>query len=110
MPPWAAFEWDRTGWTLERIPTEPPRSAAASAARCPARPAPITSTSCVGKARASLWEGVCVPLSEGCCALRGAQRATDLIGGHDPAQHALAVDRHERAELREALGLQQQFE
>src|SRR4051794_976748 len=56
MPPWAAFEWERTGWTFDRIPTETPCSAAASAARCPASPAPITSTSCWGKARASLWD------------------------------------------------------
>src|SRR3954471_10452776 len=49
MPPWAAFECERTGWTLARIPTDTPSSAAASAARCPARPAPITSTS---------WEGI----------------------------------------------------
>src|SRR3954453_10802476 len=56
MPPWAAFEWERTGWTFERIPTDTPCSAAASAARCPASPAPMTSTSCSGKARASLWD------------------------------------------------------
>src|SRR4051812_40607082 len=56
MPPWAALEWERTGCTLERIPTEAPCSAAASAARCPASPAPITSTSVWGKARASLWD------------------------------------------------------
>src|SRR5258705_7414302 len=57
MPPWAAFECERTGWTFERIPTDAPASAAASAARCPASPAPMTSTSCWGKARASLWDG-----------------------------------------------------
>src|ERR1700742_3908337 len=45
MPPWAAFEWERTGWTLETIPTETPCSAAARAARWPASPAPMTSTS-----------------------------------------------------------------
>ncbi len=48
IPPWAAFECERTGWTLETIPTETPSSAAASAARWPASPAPITSTSCFG--------------------------------------------------------------
>ena len=48
MPPWAALECERTGWTLETIPTETPCSAAASAARWPARPAPITNTSCFG--------------------------------------------------------------
>src|SRR4051794_32341792 len=104
MPPWAAFEWERTGWTLERIPTETPCSAAASAARCPARPAPITSTSCVGKARASLWEGV-FRLPSG-----GSERAADLIRGHDSPQHTVAVHRHHRSELREALRLQERFE
>ncbi len=48
MPPWAALEWERTGWTLLMIPTETPSSAAARAARWPASPAPITSTSWVG--------------------------------------------------------------
>src|SRR4051794_27833188 len=48
MPPWAAFECERTGWTLLTIPTDTPCSAAARAALCPARPAPITSTSWVG--------------------------------------------------------------
>src|SRR4051794_17710637 len=56
MPPWAALECERTGCTFDRIPTETPCSAAASAARCPASPAPMTSTSCWGKARASLWD------------------------------------------------------
>src|SRR3954463_13621760 len=58
MPPWAALECERTGWTFDRIPTETPSSAAASAARCPARPGPITSASGRGKAGASLWERV----------------------------------------------------
>src|SRR3954451_6728763 len=48
MPPCAAFECERTGWTLAMIPTDAPSSAAASAARCPASPPPITSTSCEG--------------------------------------------------------------
>src|SRR4051794_1294953 len=48
MPPCAALECERTGWTFETIPTDTPCSAAASAARCPASPAPITSTSCLG--------------------------------------------------------------
>src|SRR4051794_1226324 len=54
MPPCAAFECERTGWTLLMIPTDTPSSAAARAARCPARPAPITSTSCVGTSADSI--------------------------------------------------------
>src|SRR5215208_1579271 len=48
MPPAAATECERTGWTLDTIATDAPPSAAASAARCPARPAPSTSTSYAG--------------------------------------------------------------
>ncbi len=48
IPPCAALECERTGWTLERMPTDTPSSAAARAARMPARPAPITRTSCWG--------------------------------------------------------------
>src|ERR1700729_4051065 len=48
MPPAAATEWERTGWTLLRIATLEPASAAASAARWPARPAPMINTSCAG--------------------------------------------------------------
>ena len=51
IPPCAAFECERTGWTLLMIPTETPFSAAARAARCPASPAPITNTSCSGTGR-----------------------------------------------------------
>src|SRR3954451_24817841 len=51
MPPWAAFECERTGWTFDRIPTDAPASAAARAARWPARPAPITRTSWSGMGR-----------------------------------------------------------
>src|SRR4051794_7284179 len=49
MPPAAALECDRTGWTLLMIATVAPERAAASAARWPARPAPMINTS---------WEGM----------------------------------------------------
>src|SRR5689334_10832618 len=48
IPPAAATECERTGWTLEMIPTVAPASAAAVAARWPARPAPMIRTSCAG--------------------------------------------------------------
>src|SRR4051794_12393466 len=54
MPPAAATEWERTGWTLEMMPTVAPASAAAVAARWPARPAPMIRTSCAGMAR--FWQ------------------------------------------------------
>ena len=45
MPPSAAPEWLRVGWSLERSATSTPASNASIAARIPAHPAPITSTS-----------------------------------------------------------------
>src|SRR5271170_1205513 len=48
MPPAAATECERTGWTLLMIATLAPACAAASAARWPARPAPMMRTSCSG--------------------------------------------------------------
>ena len=48
MPPAAATECERTGWTFEMIATVAPVWAAASAALWPARPAPMIKTS---------WEG-----------------------------------------------------
>src|SRR5207244_741082 len=46
MPPSAAPEWLRTGWIFETSATSAPASCASIAARIPAQPAPITSTSC----------------------------------------------------------------
>ncbi len=50
MPPAAATECERTGWTLLTIATLEPACAAARAARWPARPAPMINTSCDGMA------------------------------------------------------------
>ncbi len=50
MPPAAATECERTGWTLEMMATVAPVWAAARAARWPASPAPMISTSCEGTA------------------------------------------------------------
>src|SRR5215813_4163043 len=46
MPPSAAPEWLRVGWIFEIIATSAPSSNASIAARIPAQPAPMTSTSC----------------------------------------------------------------
>src|SRR6188508_853940 len=48
MPPAAALECERTGWTLLMIATVAPALAAARAARWPASPAPMIRTSCAG--------------------------------------------------------------
>ena len=50
MPPAAALECERTGWTLLMMATVAPAPAAASAARWPASPAPMMRTSCAGMA------------------------------------------------------------
>src|SRR5215211_7868766 len=109
IPPWAAFECERTGWTLDTIPTETPCSAAASAARCPASPAPITSTSCLGMDARSYIEVTAVrPVGSGPRWARqraaGTRRqgpakgSADLLGRDHPAQMALRVDGHQGAE------------
>jgi site-specific recombinase XerD len=46
MPPSAAPECERVGWSFEIIATSAPASWASIAARMPAQPAPTTSTSC----------------------------------------------------------------
>src|SRR5262249_24353768 len=59
IPPSAAPEWLRVGWSLEIIATSAPASKAAMAARMPAQPAattrtsssPITSSDATGSAR-----------------------------------------------------------
>src|SRR5271167_3457479 len=63
IPPAAATECERTGWTLLMIATLAPSSAAASAARWPARPAPMIKTSCAGMAPWGRFEGT----GKGCC-------------------------------------------
>src|SRR3954469_16682549 len=125
MPPCAAFECERTGWTLARMPTDTPSSAAASAARCPARPAPITSTSwegilltgllAGGPAAAIVWQAVFRSTCGGPEPRSGEPRgglegSRDLLDRHDAAQHAVAVDGHDRAQSLERLGAEQRLE
>ena len=56
MPPSAAPEWLRVGWSFETIATSAPASCAAMAARIPAQPAPMTSTSCALPIESNLAE------------------------------------------------------
>src|SRR5829696_1643624 len=58
MPPSAAPEWLRVGWSLETIATSAPASWASMAARMPAQPAPITSTSCLASTSKEATESV----------------------------------------------------
>ena len=51
MPPSAAPEWLRVGWSFETTATSAPASNASIAARMPAQPAPITRTSCAASTR-----------------------------------------------------------
>src|SRR5437879_5382310 len=116
MPPAAATECERTGWTLLMMATVAPASAAARAARWPARPAPMIRTSCAGMALSErrAWASDCS--TEGACAdprlqrsTRGwsGQRAPDLVDGHDAREAPLAVDDHHRAALPQPLRAQQ---
>src|SRR4051794_3613048 len=91
MPPAAALEWERTGWTLLMIPTVAPAPAAARAARWPARPAPMMRTS---------WEGMGEnPITAGCSMTGcGADRPPDLLDRHHAAQEVLAVEGEDGAE------------
>src|SRR3954447_20131823 len=75
MPPAAALECDRTGWTLLMIATVAPERAAASAARWPARPAPMINTSWEGMAKQSIGG----PRAGGAC-----RRAASWGDEHDP--------------------------
>src|SRR5579862_4660165 len=56
MPPSAAPEWLRVGWSFETTATSAPASWAAIAARIPAQPAPTTSTSCAVSTPSKLAE------------------------------------------------------
>src|SRR3954451_6117837 len=110
MPPAAATECERTGWTLLNSATDAPASAAANAARCPARPAPMMRTSCAGMLPAVYLSGlrddppIAWTRSSGHAARRGrGERAADLLEGDDAAQALVAVDDHQRAERAQAL-------
>ncbi len=85
MPPAAALECDRTGWTLLMIATVAPERAAASAARWPARPAPMINTSWEGMAMESIGgTGRDVPRAQGSAAVRHAAAPVILGDEHDP--------------------------
>src|SRR3954470_2930525 len=129
MPPAAATECERTGWTLLMMATVAPASAAASAARWPARPAPMMRTSCAGMApskgracepnsstgrrRFGLRHGAHGELRRRSRRLERArrrgrgERAADLLDGHDAAQAVVAVEHHERAALAQAGGAEE---
>src|SRR3954468_3478204 len=57
MPPSAAPECERVGWSFEIIATSAPASKASIAARMPAHPAPTTSTSCFAITELTLAHG-----------------------------------------------------
>src|SRR4051794_9425867 len=112
MPPAAATEWERTGWTLLMIATVAPASAAARAARWPARPAPMMRTSCEGMAPGFKGSGWAVHHirrrpsdrpSGHPAGRRGGERAAHLIDRHDATQGALPVDHHHGPEAAQRL-------
>src|SRR5215210_7468772 len=87
MPPAAALECDRTGWTLLMIATVAPALAAASAARWPARPAPMISTSCAGMGAQSI--GARLP-----AAARPGRHAWAVSGAERSPVKVMVVDDH----------------
>src|ERR1700716_392157 len=125
MPPAAALECERTGWTLLMIATVAPASAAARAARWPARPAPMMRTSWLGIAGADpiprrRSDAVREPdhgarRSGARCARRlrrdgRLQRAPDLLDGDHAAQDAARIDRHQRPVPAQRLRAEQRLE
>src|SRR5215216_127772 len=107
MPPAAATECERTGWTLDRIATVAPASAAARAARWPARPAPMMRTSCSGiEAPSGGRTGPYTFASRGPSARRerGRDGAPDLLERDHAGEHPVAVHGHERTQGAQPLG------
>src|SRR5688572_4390510 len=98
MPPAAATECERTGWTLLMIATVAPASAAARAARWPAKPAPMIRTSCEGIGPRRYLRDC------------GGERSPDLLDREHAAQDALPVDGHHRAEAPQGLGADDRLE
>src|SRR5690349_3325518 len=80
MPPSAAPEWLRVGWSFEMTATSAPASYASIAARIPAQPAPTTRTSWVASTR---------PEASGTTGVAAALRR-DRLG--DPQRPVTAVD------------------
>ena len=72
IPPAAALECERTGWTLLMIATVAPALAAARAARCPASPAPMMRTSWDGMG----WKPTSRFAAEGACPGPGTTQGT----------------------------------
>src|SRR4051812_49115527 len=80
MPPSAAPEWLRVGWSFEMTATSAPASYASIAARMPAQPAPTTRTSWVASTRAEA------------SATAGVAAASGGNGLDDPQRPVAAVD------------------
>src|SRR3954454_9130794 len=101
IPLAAATECERTGWTLLMIATVAPSSAAARAARWPARPAPMMRTSWEGMSRNPItWASRAVPRG---LADADHRLAASSVGARAPPWHppcVLARRRRRRARPR----------
>src|SRR3954453_24141437 len=115
MPPAAATEWERTGWTLLMMATLAPASAAASAARWPARPAPRIRTSCAGMAllpsyvRGGDLDSIARP-SEALSDRAGGQRPAHAVERDHAAEAVVGVDDQQRPQAPQRVGAQQRLE
>src|SRR5277367_2343721 len=107
IPPAAATECERTGWTLLMIATLAPSRAAASAARWPARPAPMIRTSCAGMAVSGGRGGA---FATGTLYSGRTQGPADLRQRHHALQDAILVDGDHRAQAAQSFGPQQGFQ
>src|SRR4051794_10783865 len=113
MPPAAATECERTGWTLLMIATVAPASAAARAARWPASPAPMIRTSWDGMGRRTLFQpapGRRPGSGPWPTSASGAESAAQLVHGDDALKHALPVDGEDRAQPAQSLRAQQRLQ
>src|SRR3712207_6299773 len=93
MPPSAAPEWLRVGWSLETTATSAPASNASIAPRMPAQPAPTTSTSCLASTAedATEWRSPCASSQNG-RAGHHHDRVAVRIDNASPEQEVLLVE------------------
>src|SRR2546421_2549228 len=110
MPPAAALECERTGWTLERIATVEPCSAAARAARWPASPAPMIRTSCEGMGSPSYSKAPGAPARSAGGEGRALERPAHLVERDHAPQVAVAVHRQQGPDAAQGLRAQQRLQ
>src|SRR5438045_6201050 len=110
MPPAAALECERTGWTLERIATVAPCSAAARAWGWPASPAPMIRTSCEGMGPPSYSKAPGAPARSAGGECRALERPAHLVERDHAPQATVAVHRQQGPDAAQGLRAQQRLQ